>query len=261
MGANLIYFTLFTTIYMTYQIEVCIDNLESISHAIAGGATRIELCSALALGGLTPSIGMMAQAAKLSNVPIYAMIRPRQGDFIYSNNELDLMLEDIDAAANAGLDGVVFGVLNTNGDVDIKANHLLIERAKVYQLGTTFHRAIDHTKDWQTALETISNLGFDQVLTSGQAISADRGLKVISEMVESNQIAVMAGAGITATNVNRIVRATGVKQIHLSGKTSRPSKMRLLSSAQMGNKEIDDSKIPITDQNKIADVVNTLMSK
>ena len=243
---------------MTYQIEVCIDNLESIAYAIAGGATRIELCSALALGGLTPSIGMMVKAAKLSSIPVYAMIRPRQGDFIYSQNELELMLEDIDAAANAGLNGVVFGVLDTNGDVDIKANHLLVERAKLHQLGTTFHRAVDHARDWQTALETISQLGFDQVLTSGQASSAAKGLPIISAMVKSNQIAVMVGAGINATNVANIAKVSGVRQIHLSGKTSRPSKMPLFTHAQMGNEETDDREIPITDQNKISDVVNAL---
>jgi copper homeostasis protein len=246
---------------MTYQIEVCIDNLESISHAIAGGATRIELCSALALGGLTPSIGMMAKASKLSNVPVYAMIRPRQGDFIYSQNELELMLEDIDAAANTGLDGVVFGVLNASGTVDINANHLLIERAKFYRLGTTFHRAIDHTRDWPTALKTIGNLGFDRVLTSGQATSAEKGLEIISAMVQSNQVEIMAGAGINSTNVADIIKASGVEQIHLSGKTNRPSKMPLFTHAQMGSAEIDDNKIPITDQDKIADVVNVLMNK
>ena len=128
---------------MNIEVEVCIDNLESLHNALAGGANRIELCSSLALGGLTPSVGMMKQAARISSVPVYAMIRPRQGDFIFNNDDVMCMLDDIQAAADVGLDGVVLGVLTTQGEIDMTTMKVLTSKAHQLKLGVTFHRAID----------------------------------------------------------------------------------------------------------------------
>ncbi|WP_162062532.1 copper homeostasis protein CutC [Vibrio taketomensis] len=246
---------------MTYQVEVCIDNLESLHYAIEGGANRIELCSSLALGGLTPSFGFMRQAAILSSVPVYAMIRPRQGDFLYSEEDIESMLLDIDAAAQAGLQGVVFGTLTATGDIDIVQAHRLAERAKSHNLGITFHRAIDQCADYAAAIEALADLGCERILTSGLAANAELGIEVLTQMVKvaDGRLAIMAGAGVNPENAARIAHATGVKQLHLSGKTTRPSHMELVAEqAKMGNQDLDDFIVPITSSDTIAKVVNAL---
>jgi len=248
---------------MTYQVEVCIDNLESLHYAIAGGASRIELCSSLALGGLTPSFGFMQQAAKISSIPIYAMIRPRQGDFLYSEEEIESMLLDIDAAAQAGLQGVVFGVLTSNGNIDMQHASRLAQRAKSHNLGITFHRAIDQCHDYVAAIEAVAELGCERILTSGLASNAEQGIEVLTKMVAlaNNRFAIMAGAGININNVTQIAQTTGVTQLHLSGKTARQSKMRLIAEqAKMGSQDLDDFIIPITSIETIEKVVKALRS-
>ncbi len=246
---------------MKYHVEVCIDNLESLHNAVNGGATRIELCSSLALGGLTPSYGFMNKAAQISPIPVYAMIRPRQGDFLYDQDEIDSMLLDIESAAQAGLQGVVFGVLNADGKVNMAQAQQLADRAKLYGLGITFHRAIDQSSDWQQAIEGAISLGCERVLTSGLAANADQGKEVLREMVElaNGRISIMAGAGLNADNVKNIVQHTGIREVHLSGKTTRPSHMKTVSGkANMGHQNIDDFAIPVTSQNAIEKVVKTL---
>jgi len=244
---------------MTFELEVCIDNLESLPLAIQGGATRIELCSSLALGGLTPSYGFMRHAAMLSSVPVYAMIRPRQGDFLFSPLEVDCMLEDIRAAKRAGLAGIVIGALSAEGEIDKALCQRLVDEAG--ELGVTFHRAIDQTCDYQQALETIIELGCERVLTSGLASSAEQGIEVIKKMVTQAQgrIGIMAGAGVSPANAAAIAQTTGIRELHLSGKSTRPSKMRFVSSeAQMGNNDLDDFIVPVTNPATIQAVATAL---
>ncbi|MGD8171063.1 copper homeostasis protein CutC [Vibrio sp. TRT 21S02] len=248
---------------MNYQIEVCIDNLESLHLAIQGGATRIELCSSLALGGLTPSYGFMQQAAKYATVPVYAMIRPRQGDFLYSSEDIDCMICDIEAAAKAGLQGVVFGVLDAQGHVDLPVAQRLSKRAKALNLGVTFHRAVDQCSDVRRMIEDIATLGCERILTSGLASNAYQGKATLKQMVElaGDRFAIMAGAGLNAGNVKEIVAATGITQVHLSGKSVRPSKMNFVSEqAKMGNSDTDDFSIPVTNPDLIQAVVKQLSS-
>ena len=241
---------------MNTEIEVCIDNLESLYNALAGGANRIELCSSLALGGLTPSFGMMKQAAIISSVPVYAMIRPRQGDFIFDDDDILCMLEDIEASSKAGLNGVVLGVLMPNGSIDMPKMQQLADKAHSLELGITFHRAIDHSSDYQTALEQVISLGCERVLTSGLAVNAEQGVNVLADMVTqaNGRIDIMAGAGVNATNAKVIQSTTQVPALHLSGKSTRASRMENSSSAQMGSDDIDDYQIPVTDANKVFDV-------
>lgn len=244
---------------MSIELEVCIDNLESLSLAIEGGATRIELCSSLALGGLTPSYGLMRQAAKMSSVPVYAMIRPRQGDFLFNDLDVECMLEDVRAAKQAGLNGIVIGVLTPDGDVDISVCEKLI--AEAGELGVTFHRAIDQSNDAIAALDAIIKLGCERVLTSGLAASAFQGKDKLKEMVNHCQgrLAIMAGAGVTPENAVEIVMHTGVKQLHLSGKSTRCSHMNYISSsAHMGNADNDDFSVPVTNPDKLKALVNNL---
>lgn len=243
---------------MSYQIEVCIDNLESLHHAIAGGATRIELCSSLALGGLTPSFGMMKMAVQLSSIPIYAMIRPRQGDFLYNSDDIDSMIEDIHAAATAGVDGIVFGVLKADASIDMRLAQRIMTVAAECQLGVTFHRAIDQCVDYSQAIEDIASLGCERILTSGLASTAAEGIDVLKKMViqADGRFDVMAGAGVTADNALLITQQTGIKSLHLSGKSIRASHMTLIANqAKMGSNDTDDFVIPVTDSNAIARVV------
>ncbi|MDN3700182.1 copper homeostasis protein CutC [Vibrio artabrorum] len=241
---------------MNTEIEVCIDNLESLHNALSGGANRIELCSSLALGGLTPSFGMMKQAARISSVPVYAMIRPRQGDFIFDADDVMSMLHDIQAAADAGLNGVVLGALTPKGEIDMPTMQTLATKAHQLKLGITFHRAIDQLQDYKVALERIIELGCERVLTSGFAVNAEQGIDVLAAMVKQadGRIDIMAGAGVNAANAKRIQSATQVPALHLSGKSTRPSLMENNSKAQMGSDDIDDYQIPVTDTSKISAV-------
>ncbi|HIF9356486.1 TPA: copper homeostasis protein CutC [Photobacterium damselae] len=244
---------------MTFQLEVCIDNIESLHLAQQGGATRIELCSSLALGGLTPSFGFMQAAAKYAQVPVYAMIRPRQGDFLFTDQDMEIMLADVHAAKQASLSGVVLGVLTDQGQVDKDQLKALIHQAQ--GMGVTFHRAIDQCIDPMATLDILMSLGCERVLTSGLKANAYDGRKMLKEMVTycGERLSIMAGAGVTAENVGQIISDTGVREIHLSGKTTRPSLMKNYSNqAYMGNADIDDFAIPVTDTNKIAAVAKQL---
>lgn len=246
---------------MNYELEVCIDNIESLHYAIQGGATRIELCSALALGGLTPSYGMMKQSARLSTIPVYAMIRPRQGDFLYDHDDIAMMLDDIDAAAEAKLQGVVLGALTAQGEIDQPQVEQLVIRAQQHGLGVTFHRAIDQCRDFRQALELLIDLGCERVLTSGQAPQVEQGISTLADMVSlaKGRIRIMAGAGLTANNVTQIIQQTGVQEVHLSGKSVRPSHMQLKSAAaKMGRADVDDFMIPVTNPTAIAQVAEKL---
>lgn len=245
---------------MTVEIEVCIDNLESLHHAIAGGADRIELCSSLALGGLTPSFGMMKQAANISSIPIYAMIRPRQGDFIFDADDVECMLVDIQAAAHAGLSGVVLGVLTDSGEIDMPVMKKLTQQAHQLKLGVTFHRAIDQLANFESALEQVIGLGCERVLTSGLANSAQQGIETLANMVKQAQgrIDIMAGAGVTADNGLLILQHANVQALHLSGKSTRPSLMKQSSSAQMGSNDVDDYQIPVTSRTKVQSLKSSI---
>ncbi len=240
---------------MSVTIEVCIDNLESLSNAIAGGANRIELCSSLALGGLTPSYGLMKQAVRYSSVPIYAMIRPRQGDFLYSSDDIESMLQDIFIAKQLGLQGVVFGALTAQGNIDESVCRQLMQAAQ--GMGVTFHRAIDQCQDYATALEQIVALGCQRILTSGLAPTAEQGITTIAKMnkLAQGRISIMAGAGVNASNAKYIIDHSQIQEIHLSAKTTRPSKMGdQVQSVKMDAQQLDDYQIPIASQQQILQV-------
>lgn len=241
------------------HIEVCIDNIESLHYAQQGGATRIELCSSLALGGLTPSMGFMRQAARLSTVPVYAMIRPRQGDFLFSDDEVEIMLADIHTAKQADLQGVVVGVLSAQGQVDSDVLRSVMKEAQ--GLGVTFHRAIDQCVDPMAALDCIMSAGCERVLTSGMQANALAGAGMLAKMVNycGDNLSIMAGAGVTAENVADIIQKSKVKEVHLSGKSTRPSQMvQYANQAHMGDADIDDFSIPITSAEKISAVIHAL---
>ena len=196
-------------------LEICVDSAQGAQAAVDGGADRIELCSSLSEGGLTPSAGFMQLASTLP-VPVYAMIRPRAGMFHYSARELDIMVADIQTAKDAGIDGVVLGAQDETGALDIKALKMLVKAAG--GMGLTLHRVIDVVPDAIAALDHAVAHGFDRVLTSGGAATAPDGVTQIAEMVDhaKDRISIMAGSGITANNVRAILQTSGVTEIHAS---------------------------------------------
>lgn len=194
-------------------LEVSVDTPAGLAAAIQGGADRIELCSALALQGLTPSPGLMAIAAE-APVPVYALIRPRPGDFVYDAGDLEAVFRDIDATRDAGLAGVAIGASLPSGELDAEVLAMLTAHAE--DLGLTLHRAFDLTPDPAAALETAIDLGFERILTSGGALTAMAGATTLKTLVEraDGRIAILAGAGINPSNVTQILARTGVREVH-----------------------------------------------
>ena len=194
--------------------EVCVDSVESAVAAARGGAGRIELCSDLIEGGLTPSYGMLRTVRAAVNIELMAMVRPRGGDFCYSDAEFLVMQEDLAAAKDAGADGIVLGLLSPDGTVDTARTKHLLELAR--PLPVTFHRAFDMTRDPFAALEQLAALRVDRLLTSGQEPTVLEGVDLIAKLVRraGRRLVVMPGGGITERNVGRIVSATGVTEVH-----------------------------------------------
>lgn len=207
-------------------LEIAANSVASALAAEQGGADRVELCTALELGGLTPSHAQIALARDRLRIPLYVLIRPRAGDFLYDDLEWETMQRDIEACAALGCDGVVLGVLDAEGNVDTPRCRALIAAAG--KLGVTFHRAFDMSRDPVRALEDIIALGCERVLTSGAQASAVEGAALIRELVvqAGGRLAVMPGAGITAQNIAALAAATGAREFHASAKRRLPSGMR-----------------------------------
>lgn len=219
-------------------LEIAANSVASALAAQEGGAGRVELCTALELGGLTPSHAQIALARERLRIPLYVLIRPRAGDFLYGELECETMLRDIETCASLGCDGVVLGMLDAEGRVDTARCRPLIVAAG--KLGVTFHRAFDLSRDPAQALEDIVTLGCERILTSGMQGSAADGNALIRELVEQagDRIVVMPGAGITAQNIAALATATGAHEFHASAKHQLPSGMHhrrpLLSDMEGG---------------------------
>jgi copper homeostasis protein len=206
--------------------EICIDSISGIHAAKSAGAHRVELCANLLEGGITPSRGMIRQARKVEGIKLHVIIRPRGGDFLYDDDEFSIQEADIDTAKAERADGVVIGLLQADGTIDVDRTRALIARAR--PLAVTFHRAFDMTPDPFAALETLISLGVERVLTSGQEASVLEGLPLITELVRraGEKIIVMPGGGITARNVQRIVSEARPREIHFAALEISPSSMR-----------------------------------
>lgn len=204
---------------MTCTLEICVDNERGLDAAIRGGADRIELCAALPLGGLTPSVGLLRAAAQ-APIPVYAMIRPRAGDFCFSAGEVRQMLHDIDAVRQAGLAGVVLGATRRIGPHDYELDQDTLQQliAHASDLNCSLHRAFDVLTDFTAGLDIAIALGFERILTSGCTPSAMAGIFRLRELVQRAQerIEIMAGGGIRTDNALTIIRQTGVTAIHAS---------------------------------------------
>jgi copper homeostasis protein len=211
---------------MTILVEVCVDSTEGLAVAVRGGAGRIELCSALELGGLTPSIGMMRRAAG-AGVPIHAMIRPRAGDFIWSPDEISLMETDIEAAGRAGIQGVVLGASRPDGQLDTDVLGLLIRHATGMKI--TLSRCFDLVPDFDAALEQAISLGFQRVLTSGGAVTAAKGAGRLATLIAQakGRIIVMPGSGISAESLPAF-QGVPLREVHASCSVPVPAQGSLV---------------------------------
>lgn len=213
------------------DLEICCGDLASVMAAREGGATRIELCSGLAEGGLTPSAALIRAAVASGIEHVNVLIRARSGDFLYSDSEICLMEEDIRQAVASGATGIVIGALTPDGEIDTKACRRMIAAARDNSgrnINVTFHRAFDLSRDPLESLEKIMELGCDCLLTSGMASAAVKGIPVLRQLAEraDHRITVMAGAGINPDNAADIIAATGVGAIHATARKPQASRMR-----------------------------------
>lgn len=198
---------------MNTILEVCTADLESVRAAVEGGAQRVELCQALSLDGLTPSAGMIRQAVA-TGIAVQVLIRPREGDFCYNEDEIQCMEHDIEVAKSLGVNGVVIGALTSARDIDTATCERLMQHSE--GLSVTFHRAFDQCRNPHEALEQIIRLGCDRLLTSGQASTAEAGIDMLQRLVEqaNGRISIMPGAGVSQDNAAKILQATGAHEIH-----------------------------------------------
>lgn len=238
-------------------VEACVDSVESALAAEAGGAGRVELCDDLVEGGTTPSAGMIELCSERVGIPVFVIIRPRGGDFLYSDAEFEVMRRDVGRAAALGAGGIVLGLLRPDGSVDVERTRVLVEEAR--PLPVTFHRAIDVCRDTDEALDALLALGVDRVLTSGGAATAEAGLDVIARMVQraAGRIAVLAGGGVNEDNVARVVAGTGVREVHVRGTALRPSAMAYRNPAVDfgGRTAASDAVLEVTDRARIERLV------
>jgi copper homeostasis protein len=201
-------------------LEICVESVDRAVAAERGGADRIELCCDLSSGGVTPSAGLMKIARKNLRIPIFVLIRPRRGNFVYSKREFETMAEDIDTAKQLGIDGIVLGLLNAEGEVEVGRTRKLVEIA--HPLPVTFHHAFDVAPDLQRSLTAVMKTGAKRILTSGGKPRAAENLSGLARLVSTakDRISIMPGGGINARNVTRISRQTLAHEIHTSLGTS-----------------------------------------
>jgi copper homeostasis protein len=205
-------------------LEVAANSVASALAAEAGGAARVELCSALDVGGLTPSHAAIATACERLRIPVHVLIRPRAGDFVFDDLECEVMQRDIEVCKALGCAGVVLGVLTAEADVDVPRSRSL--RNTAGGMSVTFHRAFDVTRDPERALDAIIAIGCDRLLTSGQQVGALAGAPLIRKLIEQarGRITIMPGGGITAQNIAAIEQATGAREFHASAKRRAPTR-------------------------------------
>lgn len=235
-------------------LEVCADSVDSALIAQTAGAGRIEFCNNLKEGGTTPSFAQIEAARRLLDIKLYVLIRPRGGDFLYNDLEFEIMKSEIHFCGKTGCDGVVIGILLPDGEIDTKRCAELVRIAKTYSMGVTFHRAFDRCKDFIKGMEDILALGCERILTSGGKDSAWEGKEIIKELVEKSEqrIGIMAGAGITPENIEKLIKYTKVPEIHGTFR-SRYSGEMIYRNVSLGNQE-DEYTILLADVNKIRKV-------
>ncbi|MBF0576558.1 copper homeostasis protein CutC [Dysgonomonas sp. GY617] len=243
-------------------VEVCANSVQSAIEAQKGGAVRVELCGNLCDGGTTPAQSQIELTRNHIEIDLNVIIRPRGGDFLYDDLDFESMKSDIITCGELHCNGVVIGILDENGNVDINRNGILVELAKKYGLSTTFHRAFDRVCNIQSALEDVIGLGCDRILTSGGKQTAFDGRNVLKELVDlaGDRIAIMAGAGVKESNVRELVHTTGVKEVHGTFQTLRKGGMKYSNPNfpdNYNNSGYSEYSFLVSDSDRIKEIVKS----
>jgi copper homeostasis protein len=245
---------------MTPRLEVCVDSVEGALAAQEGGAHRVELCAALFEGGLTPSAAAITLARRHLQIDLNVIIRPRGGDFCYSELEFEVMREDVQVAKRLGANGVVLGLLREDGAVDVERTRRLVETAR--PLSVTFHRAFDMTRAPFAALEELVELGIDRLLTSGQESSALAGIDLLRDLVRAagDRILVLVGGDINERNLEKILRETQAREVHVTAWKTRDSPMSFRNERLFMGGELRPSEFSrrVTDAGRVRALVERL---
>ena len=243
------------------MVEICANGVESCLAAQEGGADRVELCAGIPEGGTTPSYGEIKVARRvLTTTRLHVIIRPRGGDFLYTDLEVERMAEDIAMCRQLGVDGVVFGCLNADGTFDLEKNRYLMERSR--GMSVTCHRAFDRAVNPEQALEDVIALGFDRILTSGQQPKAEQGIDLLARLNRQadGRIILMAGSGVTEQNIRRIREATGLTEFHFSGRESFASAMQYVNpNLYMGRPGANEAALDYTTARRVSDTIAQLL--
>lgn len=238
-------------------LEICCADIQSVLAANEQGADRIELCSVLGEGGITPSAGFISEAVRLSRIPVKVLIRPREGNFIYTPEEVGIMTADIRLCRQLGAAGVVIGALCHDGSIDTGTCRQLVEAAAGTEV--SFHRAFDLCNNPMKALRQIIDIGCNALLTSGGSSSASEGCDMLARLVSTsgNRLKIIAAAGITSSNVAEILKRTGVSEVHASAKMRIHDDLAVTSDASMGQNSDETSRFTAS-PTEIRNLVNTL---
>ena len=222
---------------MNYIIEIATTDFTTTRYAVEGGADRIELCAALTEGGTTASYGTIKQCREAFEVQLFPIIRTRSGDFLYTDEEFEIMMKDVKLCKDLGCDGVVIGMLSETGTIDLKKTSQLVDAA--YPLEVTFHRAFDRCKDPFEAMEQLIENGCQRILTSGQKPAAPDGIDLISQLITAanERIIIMPGSGVRTDNIKKLAIETGAREFHSSLRGKQRSKMEFLHPAFAESKE------------------------
>jgi len=241
---------------MSFKLEMCSFDLLSALIAQEAGAHRVELCAGPAEGGTTPGPGLIRAARERIHIDIYPIIRPRGGDFLYTEEEFDIMMKEVTYCKQAGCNGVVVGILHADGSIDKIRTSRLVEMA--YPLGVTFHRAFDWAANPFEALEDIISVGCERILTSGQRPTAPEGAELINELVRQadDRIIIMPGSGVRADNIIALAEKTDASEFHTSARTSAPSLMEFINTSMK-----DDQSAVRADREEIEKIIRLLTER
>ena len=245
-----------------YILECCVDSVESAINAANGGASRLELCSNLIIGGTTPDVALVKEIRKYTDIRIHALIRPRFGDFCYTEHEMEIMKSQIRDLKEAGVEGVVIGILDVDGNLDVRKMKELLQETG--NLSVTLHRAFDMCRDPFQALDEAIQLGIDTILTSGQKQSAWEGRELLKGLIEmaDGRIDIMAGAGIGASVIEKLIPVTGGTSYHMSGKVTLDSPMKYRKAdVSMGLPSLSEYEIWQTSEDAVRSAVDVLKNE
>jgi copper homeostasis protein len=246
---------------MKFKLEICVDNVQSALDAQEAGASRVELCDNLLEGGTTPGYGTIISARNNLDIGLNVLIRPRAGDFLYSDLEFDIMRRDLDRCGECGVDGIVIGILRADGTIDLERSSKLVELA--HPMSVTFHRAFDMCQDPEQGLKDIIVTGAERLLTSGHKNSAEEGSLILRDLViqAGQRIIIMPGSGINELNIAQIAKITGAREFHLSARKVIESQMKFRKKGitMSGSPSYNEFTRKVADPEKIKNIIRILM--